>query len=108
MRMNEFFVKHWNRKYKTLCPCSSEEPFVRKTQNGEVSYTEPEELFKYLLSTDKGAEYMLSDSIDLVVIADMYQVNIKVITIKSWNDDKPSVTRLWRTLLNLKRSGARN
>ena len=46
MRMNEFFVKHWKRKYKTLCPCSTEEPFVRKTQNGEVSYTEPEELFK--------------------------------------------------------------
>ena len=34
---------------------------------------------------------MWSDSVDLVVIADMYQVNIKVITIKSMNDMKPSV-----------------
>ena len=90
-RMNEFFVKHWKRKYQNKSTCSISSPFTRKTKDGEVSFTDPKELFKYLLSSDKGAEYMWSDCVDLMVIADMYQIDIKVITIKGLNDKNPSV-----------------
>ena len=90
-KMNEFFVKHYERKYKEICPCSKESPFVRMTASGEVKYEDPGELFKFLLSCDKKSDYMWSDSVDLLVIADMYQVNIKVITIKRLNDKNPSV-----------------
>ena len=90
-KMNEFFVKHYQKKYKDICPCSDETPFVRNTSSGEVTYTDPEELFKFLMSGDKKSDYMWSDSVDLVVIADMYQVNIKVITVKGSTDMNPTV-----------------
>jgi hypothetical protein len=91
MKMNQFFVKHWKTKYQSICPCSEETPFVRMTSEGEVSYSDPKELFKYLLSEDKKTYYMWSDSVDLVVLADMYQVDIKVITIRSQRDKNPTV-----------------
>ena len=90
-RMNEFFVKHYKKRYQDICPCSVDTPFVRMTSSGPVEYTDPEELFKFLLSSDKKSDFMWSDSVDLVVIADMYQVNIKVITIKSSTDVNPTV-----------------
>ena len=51
-RMNEFFVKHWKRKYQNKSTCSISSPFTRKTKDGEVSFTDPVELFKYLLNPD--------------------------------------------------------
>ena len=90
-RMNQFFVKHWRLKYKSLSPCSEDDPFERMTKYGPVRYTDPEELFKFLLSDDQKASYMWTDGEDLVVIADMYQVNIKIVTMKSTSDIKPTV-----------------
>ena len=89
--MNRFFVKHWYRKYQHICPCSKDTPFVRNTSKGPVKYTDPEELFKYLLSDDEKTIYMWSDSVDMTIIADMYQINIKTITIKSSSDSNPTV-----------------
>ena len=95
MRMNQFFVKHWKTKYQSICPCSQETPFVRMTSEGEVSYNDPEELFKYLLSENKKTYSMWSDCVDLVVIADLYQVDIKVITIRSQSDKNPTVNWIY-------------
>ena len=51
---------------------------------------DPEELFKYLVNADE-ADFMWTDCDDLIVVADMYQVKIKVITTKGENDRNPSV-----------------
>ena len=59
-KMNQFFVKHWRSKYQSLCPCSEETPFARMTRDGPISYTDPEEMFKFLLSDDDKASYMWS------------------------------------------------
>ena len=75
--MNRFFVKHYYRRYQILCPCSEENPFIRKTRDGEVSYTDPKELFKYLLDSDDETLFMWSDGVDLAVIADMYQSTLR-------------------------------
>ena len=91
-RINEFKVKHWDRKYKLKTQCSVESPFVRKIgiKGDKVSFMDPEELFKYLVNADE-ADFMWTDCDDLIVVADMYQVKIKVITTKGENDRNPSV-----------------
>ena len=91
-KMNDFKVKHWNRKYKLKTQCSPESPFVRKIGNkGEkISFTDSNKLFEYLVNADE-ADYMWTDCDDLIVLADMYQVKIKVITTKGENDENPSV-----------------
>ena len=55
-----------------------------------MEYTDHEELIKYLKTSDDAA-YMWSDSEDLSIIADMFQIKIKVITVKGPNDKKPTV-----------------
>ena len=76
-KMNDFKVKHWNRKYKLKTQCSPESPFVRKIGNkGEkISFTDSNKLFEYLVNADE-ADYMWTDCDDLIVLADMYQVKI--------------------------------
>jgi hypothetical protein len=48
-----------------------------------------------LLNPDGKSDYMWSDGEDFVVIADIYQVNIKTITMKSSTDPNPSVTWIY-------------
>ena len=90
-RMNQFFAKHWEKKYKFITGCSKESPFERKLPGGgKVSFTDPKKLVEYLEKSVE-AEYMWTDSEDLAVVSDMYQVNIKVITSKGEKDTKPTV-----------------
>ena len=89
-RINEFFVQHYTKKYKTLSPCSESSPFKIEKANGEqISFTNTEKLFEFLLNPE--SEYMWSDGIELVLLADMYQVNIKIITMKGIADQNPNV-----------------
>ena len=67
-----------------------ETPFKRRVKNEIVEFTDPEDLINYLKTSDD-AMYMWSDSEDLVVIADMYQLRIKIITTKGAQDKKPTV-----------------
>ena len=62
--------------------------------------TDPEELIKYLRDSPEAA-YLWSDAEDLAVIADMFQLRIKVITTKGPSDKTPTVN--WITPdINLK------
>ena len=89
-RMNQFFAKHWEKKYKYKTQCSKESPFMRNLGGGgQISFTDPKKLIEYLENSEE-AEYMWTDSEDLVVVADMYQVNIKVITTKGDKDTNPT------------------
>ena len=89
--MNNFFVKHWSKKYQYKTQCSEATPFVRKVGGGsQVMFTDPNELLKYLENSLE-AGYMWTDCEDLIVISDMYQVTIKVITTKGLNDMSPRV-----------------
>ena len=78
-KMNKFMAKHWYKGYQHISQCSKDHPFVRKLGGGEVKFEDPVKLIKYLSSSVK-AESMWSDCEDIAVIADMYQVKIKVIT----------------------------
>ena len=90
-KMNKFIAKHWERKYKYKTQCSENYPFTRKLGGGgEVSFTDPNKLLDYLNNSVE-AVYMWSDSEDLAVISDMYQVNIKIITTKGAKDEHPRV-----------------
>ena len=88
-KMNKFLAKHWERKYKFKTQCSENHPFIRNIGGGgEVSFTDPEKLINYL---NKSAEavYMWSDSEDLAVLSDMYQVKIKIIITDIFGTFKP-------------------
>ena len=90
-KMNQFFAKHWERKYKNKTQCSIGSPFVRNVGGGgKISFTDPNKLIEYLQNSEE-ADYMWTDSEDLVVVADMYQVNIKVITTKGEEDTNPTI-----------------
>ena len=79
------------KKYKFKCQCSDDSPFVREVGRGKrVTFTDPEKLKEYLNESEE-AVYMWSDSEDLAVISDMFQVKIKVITTKGASDENPSV-----------------
>ena len=88
-RMNSFFVKHWHRRYQYISQCSPGHPFKRKTREEDVEFTDPKELLDFLKFSSK-AEYMWSDSEDLAIISDMYQIKIKIVTTKGLKDDKPA------------------
>ena len=93
--MNIFFADHWYERYQLITPCSGETPFVRKLGGGgEVSFTDPEMLIKYLKNSENAA-YMWSDSEDLSIISDMYQIRIKVITTKGLMDERPTVNWIY-------------
>ena len=95
-KMNRFFVKHYYRRFQNLCPVSKKNPFSRKTRDGSVTYTDVKELFKYLLDSKDDTLYMWSEGVDLNVIADMYQVTIKVITTgRTSGDKKPTVNYVY-------------
>ena len=90
-QMNAFFADHWYDKYQYITQCSEDDPFIRKLGGGgEIRFTDPAELLKYFKSL-KASSYIWSDSEDLAIIADMYQINIKVITTKGIMDKNPSV-----------------
>ena len=89
--MNKFMAKHWGKKYQYKTQCSDGHPFVRKIGvGGQVSFSDPKELIKYLENSEESG-YMWTDSEDLSIIADMYQVKIKVITTKGEGDENPIV-----------------
>ena len=89
--MNHFLAKHFEKKYKFLTPCSKDTPFIRKIGGGgSVSFTEPSKLIQYLKHSEE-ADFMWSDSEDLSVLSDMYQVKIKTITTKGEEDTNPIV-----------------
>ena len=77
-------------KYHNLTQCSPGHPFKRKVKGKEEEFTDPEELIKYLKTSDD-AMYMWSDSEDLKILADMYQIRIKIITTKGTHDENPTV-----------------
>jgi hypothetical protein len=89
-KMNSFQARHWNKRYRYLTQCSPKHPFVRKVINGEVSFTDPKELLEYLKNSEDAA-YMRSDSEDLAIVADMYQMQIKVVTTKGPANKSPTV-----------------
>ena len=59
-----------------------------------VVFDDPEKLINWLKSSNE-AIYMWSDSEDLVIIADMYQMCIKIITSRGENDEKPTVNWIY-------------
>ena len=65
-----------------------------EVRRGEVKFEDPVKLIKYLSSSVK-AESMWSDCEDIAVIADMYQVKIKVITTAGEIDKNPRVTLIY-------------
>ena len=88
--MNKFMAKHWNRRYKSITQCSPGHPFERKLANRVVKFTEPKKLLEFLKNSEE-ASYMWTDSEDLAVLADMYQMKIKIITTKGDEDKNPTV-----------------
>ena len=90
IQMNTFQAKHWNKRYKDIAPCSKEAPFVRMLKGKEIEFTDPKELLKFLELSDDAA-YMWTDSEDLAIISDMFQIKIKIITTRETMDDNPSV-----------------
>ena len=93
-RMNQHMAKHFHTRYKNITQCSPGHPFIRQLAGGEVSFTDPEKLIDFLTkSTD--AELMWCDSEDLSIIADMYQIKIKVITSRGEKDENPTVSWIY-------------
>ena len=90
-RMNLFMAKHWNTRYRYITQCSPDHPFVRKHKDGDVSYDDPVLLLEFLTSSSKKALYMWSNSEDLAIISDMYQITIKIISTKGREDKNPNV-----------------
>ena len=89
-KINCFFAKHFYKKYQFKTACSPESPFRRQIKNEMIEFTDPEQLIEYLKTSDE-AMYMWVDSEDLGVIADMFQIRIKIITTNGANDESPTV-----------------
>ena len=89
IQMNQFLAKHYEH-YKNIFPCSEEEPFIRRLKGEEIIFKDLEELKKFLL-TSQEAGFMWSDSEDLKIISDLYQIGIKIITTKGSTDNNPIV-----------------
>ena len=93
-RINKHLAKFIYTRYQIITHCSPGHPFVRKLARGGVSFTNPDELISFLTkSTD--AELMWCDSEDLSVIADLYQIRIKIITSKGEEDENPIVSWIY-------------
>ena len=93
-RMNMFMAKHWNRRYQYISQCSPDHPFEQKLKDEVISYEDPDELIKYLTSSEEAA-FMWTHTEDLCIIADMYQIQIKVVTSKGIKDENPTVTWIY-------------
>ena len=89
-RMNICMAKHWNVRYRYITQCSPDHLFERRHRDGGISFEDPEELLKFLTKSKKDA-YMWTNSEDLAIILDMYQVTIKIITTKGKDDKNPTV-----------------
>ena len=85
LQMNRFMAEHWYSKYQYITNCSDDSPFIRKYRGGEHKYTNPDELLKFLKESEEAA-YMWTDCEDLAVLADLYQIRIKIITTKGPDD----------------------
>ena len=92
--MNIFFADQFYEKYQYITSCSPESPFKRNIKGKNIQITDPEDLIKFL-RTSEDAQYMWSDSEDLAIIADMYQMRIKIITVNRKNDGKPTVNWIY-------------
>ena len=92
--MNNFFADHFYENYQYLTQCSPGYPFRRRVKGQIVEFIEPEELIKYLKSSED-AKYMWSDSEDLTVLADMYQIKIKIIRTKGEEDENPTINWIY-------------
>ena len=88
-QMNIFMANHFIEKYQYTTPCSPETPFRRNVKGKVIEFTDSKELIEFLKTSDD-ALYMWSDSEDLSVIADMYQIRIKVVTTKGPSDKNPT------------------
>ena len=89
-KTNLFFAEHFYRKYQYKSQCSVDSPYKRTLKGTEVEFTDPEKLINFL-KNDPNAINTWSDSEDLVVISDMYQMRIKIITTKGPTDSNPTV-----------------
>ena len=92
--MNLFFAENWYKRYQNLTQCSPGHPFVRKVKGEVESFTDPEQLIKYLKESED-AIYMWSDCEDFAILSDMYQIRIKIITTKGIRDKNPTVTWIY-------------
>ena len=94
LKMNKFMAKHWIPRYQHIANCSKETPFVRRLNGGKVSFTEPKNLLEFLKRSSDAA-YMWTDSEDLTIIADMYQIKIKIVTVKRLEGREPTVNWIY-------------
>ena len=92
VKMNRFLAEHYE-KYENIFPCSEEEPFVRQLKGQEIIFKNPEHL-KTFLQNSEIAGYMWSDSEDLKLISDLFQIEIKIISTKGPSDDNPTINRI--------------
>ena len=83
-------AKHWNIRYKYITQCSSGHPSVTRLGDKTISYIDPQELLDFLTNSEKAA-FIWTDSEDLAVISDKYQIQIKVITTKGVEDKHPTI-----------------
>ena len=77
-------------RYKDITQCSPGNPFERKLGNKNIFFTDPEKLVEFLIKSEKAA-YMWTDSEDLAVLSDLYQIKIKIITSQGEYDENPTV-----------------
>ena len=91
--MNKFLAEHYE-KYKNIFPCSEEEPFVRNLKGKEIIIKDPQELKIFLQNSEK-AGYMWSDSEDLKLISDLFQIKIKIISTKGPSDENPVINWIY-------------
>ena len=89
MKMNLHMAKYWSTKYENLTQCSPGHPFERKLGNEIIRFTDPKELIEFLKTED--AAFIWTDSEDLAVLSDLYQIKIKIITSKGQMDENPTV-----------------
>ena len=92
-KMNLHMVKFWETKYHKITQCSPGHPFERELGNKIVRFTDPEAL-KNFLQTEE-AVYIWTDSEDLTVLSDIYQIKIKIITSKGKDDKHPTVNWIY-------------
>ena len=93
-KSNLFFAEHWYKKYQYKSQCSVDSPYKRQFQGKDIEFKDPEELIKFL-KYDPRAMETWSDSEDLVVLSDMYQMRIKIITTKGENDTNPIINWIY-------------
>ena len=87
-KTNSFMAKYWSHKYENLTQCSPGHPFEQKVGNKIIRFTDPAAL-KDFLETEE-ANFMWTDSEDLAVLSDMFQIKIKIITTKGKEDKNPT------------------